>query len=145
MFIKQNYFLILLKFYGMIKQKDLTQTIQFKKVFKNSVNDHNTLFGGEAMKWMDEVAYISAIRFSKEKLVTIATGNIKFIHPIPIGSIVQIVGKLVKAGSVKIEINVEIYQENIFSGELKKSVTGNFFFAAIDENGHPQRLQLFKN
>jgi len=124
------------------ERKNLLKTTQFKKVFKNSVNDHNTLFGGEAMKWMDEVAYITAIRFCNEKLVTISTGKIQFLHPIPIGSIIQIIGKVVKVGNVKIEINVEIYKEDTSSSVLQKSVEGNFFFAAIDENAHPKRLSV---
>ena len=124
------------------ERKDLSTTTQFKKVFKNSVNDHNTLFGGEAMKWMDEVAYITAIRFCNEKLVTISTGNIQFLHAIPIGSIIQIIGKVVKVGNVKIEINVEIFKEDTSSAKLEKSVEGNFFFAAIDENAHPKRLSI---
>lgn len=124
------------------ERKDLSKTTQFKKVFKNSVNDHNTLFGGEALKWMDELAYITAIRFCNEKLVTISTGNIRFLHSIPIGSIIQIVAKVVDVGNVKIEINVEIYKEDTSSADLEKSVEGNFFFAAIDENAHPKRLSL---
>lgn len=127
------------------ERKDLSKTTQFKKVFKNSVNDHNTLFGGEAMKWMDEVAYITAIRFCNEKLVTISADNIRFLHAIPIGSIIQIRGKVVKVGNVKIEINVEIFKEDTSSAELEKSVEGNFFFAAIDENAHPKRLSTPKN
>lgn len=43
------------------------ETRQFKVIFPNTLNDHDTLFGGTAMKWMDEVAYITAIRFSKKK------------------------------------------------------------------------------
>jgi len=122
------------------ERKALSKSTQFKMVFKNSVNNHNTLFGGEALKWMDEIAYITAIRFCKEKLVTIATGPIKFLNPIPIGSVVQIVGKLVEVGNVKVEINVEIFQEDIYSGRLQKSIAGNFFFAAIDDKGFPIRL-----
>jgi len=124
------------------ERKYLSKTTQFKKVFQNSVNDHNTLFGGEAMKWMDEVAYITAIRFCNEKLVTISTGKIRFLHSIPIGSIIQIIGKVVDVGNVKIEINVEIYKEDTSSAELKKTVEGNFFFAAIDKSSHPKRLTI---
>jgi len=124
------------------ERKALSKSTQFKMVFKNSVNNHNTLFGGEALKWMDEVAYITAIRFCNEKLVTVSTGNIRFLHPIPIGSIIQIRAKVLNVGNVKIEINVEIFLKDTSSDELKKSVEGNFFFAAVDENAHPKRLSV---
>jgi len=41
------------------------------------------------MLWMDEVAYITATRFCRKKVVTISAGNINFEKPIPFGSIVE--------------------------------------------------------
>lgn len=70
------------------------ETRQVKVVFKNTTNDHNTLFGGTAMQWMDEVAYITATRFCRKKVVTISAGNIKFEKSIPFGTIVELVGKV---------------------------------------------------
>jgi len=33
-----------------------------KTVFPGRTNHHNTLFGGDALAWMDEVAFIAATR-----------------------------------------------------------------------------------
>ena len=38
-----------------------SETRQFKAIFPNTLNANETLFGGQAMKWMDEVAYITEI------------------------------------------------------------------------------------
>ena len=43
-------------------------TRQFKAIFPNTLNANETLFGGEAMKWMDEVAYITATRFTRQRM-----------------------------------------------------------------------------
>ncbi len=43
-------------------------TRQFKAVFPCMLNDNKTVFGGEVLKWMDEVAYITATRFAREKM-----------------------------------------------------------------------------
>jgi acyl-CoA hydrolase len=40
----------------------ISETHQFRMIFNNSLNDNGNLFGRQAMKWMDEVAYITAIR-----------------------------------------------------------------------------------
>jgi len=40
-----------------------SETKQFKVIFPHTLNDHDTLFGGIAMQWMNEVAYIVAFRF----------------------------------------------------------------------------------
>lgn len=53
-----------------------SETKQDRIVFPNALNDHNTLFGGVAMQWMDEVAYITAIRFTKNKMDPVAADKI---------------------------------------------------------------------
>ena len=115
-------------------------TRQVKIVFKNLINDHNTLFGGIALQWMDEVAYITATRFCKKKVVTISTGKIDFKKPIPYGTIVELVCIVSNIGAVKLEINVQIFTEEKYTDSREKAVEGNFYFAAVDENNQPVRL-----
>lgn len=120
--------------------KKKSETRQVKVVFKNLINDHNTLFGGIALKWMDEVAYITATRFCRKKVVTISTGKIDFKKPIPYGIIAEIVGTVANAGTVKLEINVKIYTEQKYSGSRELAVEGNFYFAAVNDANNPVRL-----
>ena len=117
-----------------------SQTKQVRVVFKSTTNDYNTLFGGFAMKWMDEVAYITATRFIRKKVVTISTGGIKFNKPIPYGAIVELIGTVAKVGNVRLEIKVEVYTEQMYTGERQKAFEGSFFFAAVDENHKLIRL-----
>ncbi|HAF28606.1 MAG TPA: acyl-CoA thioesterase [Bacteroidales bacterium] len=117
-----------------------SETKQVKVVFKNLINDHNTLFGGIALQWMDEVAYITATRSCRKKVVTISTGEIDFKKPIPYGTIVELIGQVGKVGSVRLEINVQIFIEQKYTNEREKAVEGNFYFAAIDDNNQPIKL-----
>ncbi|MBP8792285.1 MAG: acyl-CoA thioesterase, partial [Lutibacter sp.] len=114
-----------------------TITSQFKVIFPTTLNDHETLFGGEALKWMDEVAYITAIRFTRNKMVTVSTDKIKFLKPIGAGSIVEIVGKVLNVGAVKIDVLVEIYMEEMQVENRQKVISGQFTFAAVNEKGKP--------
>lgn len=116
---------------------EIPQTSQYKVVFPNALNDHETLFGGETLKWMDEVAYIAAIRFTRKKMVTVSTDRIKFLKPIKPSSIVEIIGKVVKVGAIKIDVLVEIYREDMFSKNKQKAVKGLFTFAAINNKNKP--------
>ena len=122
------------------KQIEKAETKQVKIVFKNLINDQNTLFGGIALKWMDEVAYITATRFCRKKVVTISTGKIEFKKPIPYGTIAELVGTVSKAGSVKLEINVQIFIEQKYTDSKEKAVDGNFYFAAVNDNNQPVKL-----
>jgi len=122
------------------KQKIKAETRQVKVVFKNLINDHNTLFGGIALQWMDEVAYITATRFCRKKVVTVSTGKINFKKPIPYGTIAELIGSVEKAGTVKLEINVKIFIEEKYSENRELAVEGNFIFAAVDDNNLPVKL-----
>ncbi len=122
------------------KQSIKAETRQVKAVFKNLINDHNTLFGGIALQWMDEVAYITATRFCRKKVVTVSTGKIDFKKPIPYGTFAEIMGTVKNYGQVKMEINVKIFIEEKYSDKRELAVEGNFFFAAVDDNNLPVRL-----
>jgi acyl-CoA hydrolase len=122
------------------EQINKSETRQVKVVFKNLINDHNTLFGGIALQWMDEVAYITATRFCRKKVVTTSTDKISFKKPIPYGTIVEIIGKIAKVGAVKLVINVQIFLEEKYTDLREKAVEGNFIFAAVDENNMPVKL-----
>lgn len=41
----------------------------YRFIFPEAANDNNTLFGGLAIKWIDEVAYITATRYTKKQMV----------------------------------------------------------------------------
>jgi len=118
------------------------ETRQFKVVFPNTLNAHETLFGGTAMKWMDEVAYITATRFTRMKMVTISTDKMQFKNAIKQGTIAEIVGKVVKVGRLKIDIQVEIWVEEMFSEARFKAVNAIFTFAAIDNNHKPIKIEI---
>ncbi len=117
-------------------------TRQFKVVFPNTLNAHDTLFGGTAMQWMDEVAYITATRFTRMKMVTISTDKMKFKNAIKSGTIAEIVGRVINVSNFKLHILVEIYVEEMYSEKKLKAVDAIFTFAAIDQNHKPIRFKF---
>lgn len=90
----------------MEKHIQLSETRQFKAIFPNSLNANETLFGGQAMQWMDEVAYITATRFTRQRMFTVNTENIKFLKAVNPDSIVEVVGRIEKAELVKLNLRV---------------------------------------
>lgn len=65
-----------------LRRTELSETRVTKAVFPPTTNHHNTLFGGTALAWMDEVSFITATRFCRLPLVTVSTDRIDFNHPI---------------------------------------------------------------
>ncbi len=117
-----------------------SETTQTRMIFPNALNDRGILFGGTAMKWMDEVAYITATRFLRQESVTVSVENIKFVLPVLKGSIIEIIGKVTDIGNVKIKVQVQMLVEEKYSRKQEKAVEACFWFAAVDENRNPVRL-----
>ena len=119
--------------------KNSTTSI-FKAVFPNTTNHYDTLFGGTAMHLMDEVAFITATRFSRQIMVTVSSDRIDFKKPIPAGTIIELVGKVNHVGNTSLKVNVEIYIEQMYSSGRELAVHGDFTFVAIDENKKPVQV-----
>ncbi len=109
----------------------------FKAVFPNTTNHYDTLFGGTAMQLMDEVAFITATRFSRKRVVTVSSDKIDFKRSIPAGTIVELVGRVIHVGNSSLKVLVEIYVEEMYSDYREKAVSGDFTFVAIDGEKKP--------
>ncbi|GAA0876641.1 acyl-CoA thioesterase [Wandonia haliotis] len=118
-----------------------SETRIFKAVFPNTTNHYDTLFGGTAMQLMDEVAFITATRFSRQRMVTVSSDRIDFKKPIPAGTIIELVGRITYLGNTSLKVRVDIYIEQMYSDEREKAVSGEFTFVAIDENKQPVKIE----
>lgn len=121
-----------------IEQKiQAAETRIFKVVFPNTTNHYDTLFGGLAMYLMDEVAFITATRFSRKKMVTVSSGKIDFNQPIPADTIIELIGRVVRVGKTSLDVEVQIFVEEMYQDVRKQAIKGIFTFVAIDENKKP--------
>ena len=118
-----------------------SQTHIFKAVFPNTTNHYDTLFGGTAMQYMDEVAFITATRFSRQKMVTVSSDKIDFKKPIPADTLVELIGRVTYIGSTSLKVRVDIFVEQMYSIDREKAVSGEFTFVAIDENKKPVMIE----
>lgn len=118
-----------------------SETRIFKAVFPNTTNHYDTLFGGTAMQLMDEAAFITATRFSRQRMVTVSSDRIDFKKPIPAGTIVELFGRVSYTGNTSLKVRVDIFIEQMYSDEREKAVSGEFTFVAIDENKKPIQIK----
>jgi len=119
------------------RRTELSETRVAKAVFPPDTNHHHTLFGGQAMAWMDEVSFITATRFCRLPLLTVSTDRIDFNHAIPGGSIVELIGRVIKVGNTSIKVGVEVYLESMYNEGRELAISGAFSFVAIDEDKRP--------
>lgn len=115
----------------------LSETRVTKAVFPPTTNHHNTLFGGTALAWMDEVSFIAATRFCRLPLVTVSSDRIDFNHPIAAGSIVELVGRVTTVGTTSLKVEVEVFVESMYCDGRQRAINGVFSFVAIDDEKKP--------
>lgn len=119
---------------------DQSRTSIFKAVFPNTTNHYDTLFGGTAMQLMDETAFITATRFSRQQMVTVSSDKIDFTKPIPAGTIIELNGYVTKVGTTSLKVRVDIFVEEMYTNDREKAVSGEFTFVAIDGNKNPVKI-----
>lgn len=118
------------------------ETRIFKAVFPNTTNHYDTLFGGTALSLMDEVAFITATRFTRMRVVTVSSDRVDFTQPIPAGTIVELVGRVENIGSTSLKVRVDIFVEEMFAEAREKAVSGVFTFVALDEEHKPSPIRV---
>lgn len=111
-------------------KKEKARTRLFKAVFPGETNHYDTLFGGTALQWMDEVAFIAATRFTREKVVTVSSDKVVFKTPIPSGSLVELDAQIVRVGNTSVEVKVDVYKEDMYSDTRILALSGTFVMVA---------------
>ncbi len=114
-----------------------TEVRMVEIVFPNHTNHLGTMFGGQAMAWMDKAAFLAAARYSRRTVVTAHSDQVDFKLPIRIGEMVETVGRVVEVGRSSMTVQVELIAEDLHSGERKLCTRGHFVMVALDADGRP--------
>lgn len=113
-----------------------------KLVFPHDTNHIHTLYGGTALKWMDEVGFLVATRFTRQTVVTVSMDRIDFKVPIPEGSVVVLEGKVIRIGRSSLTVRVDIYKEHRIEGGKELAISGELVFVAVDDQLKPTALSV---
>ncbi|MDG5758435.1 acyl-CoA thioesterase [Natronococcus sp. A-GB1] len=105
------------------------------RVQPNHANNNNTLHGGNLMKWLDETAAMSAMRFAGETCVTARVNELDFERPIRIGDIALVEAYVYDAGRTSVHVALRAWREEPRTGEVEKTTESSFTFVAIDSEG----------
>lgn len=114
-----------------------SETHVFKAVFPGTTNHHNTMFGGSVLYIMDEIAFMTATRFSRKTIVTVSSDKIDFKYPIPAGTLVELIGTVIRVGRTSLDVQVDVFIESMYRDGRDKAISGTFTLVAINENKRP--------
>lgn len=112
-----------------------------KLVFPQDANPLGTLYGGNALHWMDEVAFLTATRFTRRQVVTVSMDRVDFKVPIETGSIVELIGEVARVGTTSVTIVINILCEHPHTGQQEQAITGTLVMVAVDEHMRPVKIE----
>lgn len=101
-------------------------------------NSQGTLFGGEAMRYMDEAAAMAAIRYTRGSVVTAHVDAVDFHHPVHVGALLEATSRVVAVGRTSLAVEVVLEVEDRFTGERTVATSGRFVLVAVDEQARPR-------
>ena len=114
-----------------------TQARLLHMVFPDHTNHLGTLFGGQALAWMDMAAFIAASRHARSIVVTARSEQVDFNRPVQQGELVEVVARIAGVGRSSMDMEVEVLAENLLSGERRLCTRGRFVMIALDPLGQP--------
>jgi acyl-CoA hydrolase len=86
---------------------------------------------------MSKSAFIAATRYCRLPTVLASSRKMDFKYPVRVGSILELVSKVIKSGRSSVVVSTELWSEDMMSGERLMTAKGEFTMVAVDENGHP--------
>ena len=94
-----------------VKKVSDSMTEQQYLICPAHINHYGRLFGGQLLKWIDELAGIVAIRHCGGTVTTAAIDNLQFQAPAYAGDMVVLQGMVTYVGRTSMEIRVDTYRE----------------------------------
>lgn len=87
------------------------------------------------MHLIDIAGAIACHRHTRSLLVTAAVDGLQFLHPIKVGDLIILKARVTAAWSTSLEVEVEVFSEEILTGERRMTSRAYLTFVAIDRDG----------
>ena len=121
-----------------------SKAIMTDLVLPSETNPLNNLFGGELLARMDRAASIAARRHSRRITVTASVNHVAFNRTVPLGSVLTVEAKISRAFRTSMEVFIDVWMEDRFSGERTKANEAIYTFVAVDDAGNPTLVPPLK-
>lgn len=123
-----------------IPEGNIRESRVIEMVFPEQTNHYGTLFGGQALALMDKAAFIVASRYSRRTVVTASSEKVDFHVPVRQGQLVELVARVVGSGRTSLTVEVELYAEDLLTGDRQLGTRGRFVMVALDAHGRPSAV-----
>lgn len=114
----------------------------FTLVRTGHLNHQGNLFGGQLLKWVDEVAWLAASRdYCESVLVTRAMDNSEFTHAVSNGSILRFHIVRIHEGKTSLRYSVDVFADMPGHITEKLIFTNTVTFVSVDSKGKKKPIK----
>jgi len=108
----------------------------YKLIMPEHLNHYGFLYGGNMLKWIDELAYITANQeYPGNNFVTIALDNVMFRKAVKVGEIICFAVDHVKLGTTSVQYNVKAFGTRYHAQSGEVLFETRITFVSVDEKG----------
>ncbi|MCH8531064.1 MAG: acyl-CoA thioesterase [Saccharospirillum sp.] len=97
-------------------------------------NTNGDISGGWLVTNMDMAASITASRIAKGRTTTMAIGEMSFVRPVRVGSVICCYTRILGMGRSSIRIGIEVWSRMPEDEERQKVTETEIVYVAIDDN-----------
>ena len=106
-------------------------------VLPNDANPLGFILGGTVMHLIDITGAIACHRHTNQLAVTASVDSLDFIHPIKMGDLIILKSRVTCVFNTSLEVEVEVFSEQIHSGERKLTSKAYLTFVSLNREGKP--------
>lgn len=109
-------------------------------VFPDQTSHYGSLYGGHALAAMGKAAFVAATRHCRRTVVMGGSQRVDFLSHVESGQVVEAAPRIAATGRSSMTVEVELWAENLRSGERRICGRGAFVMVALDEDHRPAPL-----
>lgn len=113
-------------------------------VLPNDANPLGNMLGGRLLHLIDMAAAVAAIRHAGAPCVTASFDSVDFLTPIHVGEVCILKARVTWTGTTSLEVAVDVFAENLISGQRRHATTAFTTFVAVDAGGRPVKVPALK-
>jgi len=108
----------------------------FKLVMPEHMNQYGVLFGGNLLKWVDEISWMAvSLDYTGSRFVTIGMDRVEFKKGVSGGSILRFEIERLRIGHTSVTYDAHVYWRELHQSQEDLIFSTDITFVRVDEKG----------
>lgn len=117
-----------------------SRTLQTRLVLPANTNHIGTIFGGNVLAYIDEIAAIAAMKHAESTVVTASIDSVNFVSSARTGDVLNLEAIVTYTGTTSMEVYVRVSAHNLLENREQLTTESFLTMVAVDGEGHPQKV-----